>query len=391
MQSLSRDNRLLWVALFLWGIGEGLFAYQIPLYLKALGADPVAIGSALSLALAVTAFTHIPAGLVSDRLGHRRVFIAAFGLCVVTTLAMFLAPSLALFVPALVVYYFTGFSSVPINAYMAQARGAQSMQRAITLVWTGYWCSTLFSPFLGGQISRAVGLRPLFGIGTVLFVISWLLMLLLREQRVTVPTAGRSHPRQLLRNRRYVGYVALVGLSLTAMYLALPLAPNFIAEVRGHDTGVVGLLGSANAAGALLLNLVLGQRAPRRAFMLAQAFMAVSVLIMFTLSAVPWLMLAFALRASWFLAHNMAMAQVGRVVNSDELGLALGIMETLIGLLLASAPFLAGLLYERSPFLPFQISLLLIGLCLALFWRFAPRRDSAPETVPAVVSGEVQP
>ena len=43
--TLSRDNRLMALALFLWGMGEGLFIYIEPLALKGLGADPVQIGS----------------------------------------------------------------------------------------------------------------------------------------------------------------------------------------------------------------------------------------------------------------------------------------------------------------------------------------------------------
>jgi len=39
---------LVGVALFTWGMGEGMFLYFIPLYLEQLGADPIAIGSVLS-------------------------------------------------------------------------------------------------------------------------------------------------------------------------------------------------------------------------------------------------------------------------------------------------------------------------------------------------------
>ena len=47
---LSRDNRLMALALFLWASGEGLFIYIQPLYVQQLGADPVQIGGVLSLA-----------------------------------------------------------------------------------------------------------------------------------------------------------------------------------------------------------------------------------------------------------------------------------------------------------------------------------------------------
>jgi predicted MFS family arabinose efflux permease len=50
LTDLSRDNRLMALALFLWASGEGLFAYIQPIYVQQLGASPVQIGGVLSLA-----------------------------------------------------------------------------------------------------------------------------------------------------------------------------------------------------------------------------------------------------------------------------------------------------------------------------------------------------
>ena len=43
-----RDLLIVASALFLWGIGEGMFSYFQPLYLKEWGADPILIGGILS-------------------------------------------------------------------------------------------------------------------------------------------------------------------------------------------------------------------------------------------------------------------------------------------------------------------------------------------------------
>jgi len=37
---MSRDLKLITLALFLWGSGEGLFYYILPLYMQQLGAAP---------------------------------------------------------------------------------------------------------------------------------------------------------------------------------------------------------------------------------------------------------------------------------------------------------------------------------------------------------------
>ena len=44
---MSRDIKLVTLALFLWGCGEGLFIYIMPLYMEQLGATPSEVGAVL--------------------------------------------------------------------------------------------------------------------------------------------------------------------------------------------------------------------------------------------------------------------------------------------------------------------------------------------------------
>jgi MFS family permease len=374
--SLSRDNRLLAFSLFLWGAGDGLFFYIRPLYLKELGADPVAIGSILSLSFLANGLTHIPAGYLADRFGRKQLLIAGWVLGVAAAVVMYLAASLEVFVAGLVAYMFTGFVLAPINAYASEARGPQSVQRALTLVSAGFWSGTVFSPALGGWIGRELGLRTVFGIAVAAFVASTIAILPLRPQPLTPPAAGESRYGPLLRNRRFIGFLGLVFAALAAMQLGIPFLPNFVAEVRGFDVSRIGLLGTVNSLGVVALNLTFGQRVPRRGFMLGQALLGLSVLLALSTTGLGWLGVAYFLQAGWNLSRGMAAAQVGRVVEAQEIGLAYGILETVTATTTILAPLAAGFLYERSPFLPLQISLGLIALTLPLVWRFAPRRDA---------------
>jgi predicted MFS family arabinose efflux permease len=371
---MSSPNRRLWLALFLLGLGDGLFAYQLTVYLRELGAAPVDIGLFLSLAMVATAASHIPAGLIADRFGTRSVILSGFGLLVFATLVMYLTRSPAVFGLALGLYYFINFVSAPFNAVITQARGTQSVQQAITSVWTGYYFSTTFSPALGGQLSRWIGLRPLFGLATILFIVVWLLLLL---PMPTPATAGPKQPEHLspsfLRNHAYWVQVARRSIILCAMYIGLPFTMNYVKEVRGYGNDVIGLLGSANAAGALLLNLLMGRRSSRQAFLVAQACLALSFLCLLWFAGLPWLVSAFVLRAGWNSAHHLAMAETGQAVPPNQLGFAMGLTETIIGLILACGPWVAGHLYTRSPALPMQVSLVAILIILPTYSRLAHR------------------
>lgn len=386
---MSRDNRFLALALFLWGCGEGLFFYTQPLYLKELGADPVTIGTLLSLSTLAGALALIPAGYLSDHLGRKRVLSLGWVLGLLITVGMYLAPTLQGFSVAFVAYGSTLFVIAPVNAYAAEARGAQSVQRALTLVPSAFSAGMIFSPSIGGWIGQAWGLRTVFAVSAAAFLLSTLVMLTLRDQPVVPATPGQARYGALFRNQRFLGFLALMFISLGAIYLGFPFAPNFVSEVRGLDLAQIGLLGSLNSAGAMTLSLVFGHRLPRRGFMLAQGLFVAYLALLLLTSGLGWLGAAFFLRASWNLAVYMSRSQVGRVVSPAELGLAFGITETVVQSAAMMAPLAAGVLYRQAPMLPFQVSLGLIALTAPVFWRFAPRRDAHTADEPAGVTERV--
>ena len=68
---MKRDLILVGIAMFSWGIGEGLFIFFQPIYLEQLGADPILIGTILGgFGMAMT-LSHIPAGFLADRIGRK--------------------------------------------------------------------------------------------------------------------------------------------------------------------------------------------------------------------------------------------------------------------------------------------------------------------------------
>src|SRR5258708_33290593 len=106
---MSRDNRLLAFSLACWGLGEGLFIYIVPLYLRQLGADPVAIGSILAIAAAAVGLGHIPAGYIAGRFWRKPGLLAGWGGGLLSVLGMFLAHDRVLFLAAVAGYTFSAF------------------------------------------------------------------------------------------------------------------------------------------------------------------------------------------------------------------------------------------------------------------------------------------
>ena len=91
---MTRDLILVALSLFAWGLGEGMFIFFQPIYLRQLGADPRMIGAILGAVGIAMTVAHLPAGYISDRIGQRPVMWTSWilGLAATGIMAMILAP-----------------------------------------------------------------------------------------------------------------------------------------------------------------------------------------------------------------------------------------------------------------------------------------------------------
>jgi len=362
---MTRDLRLLAFSLFLWGVGEGLFIYLQPIYLTELGADPLQVGFVLSLVGAAMTVTHIPAGILADRFGRKWMMAAAWVFGALACFLMFLATSLWIFVAALVLYSLTSFVMSPMSSYVTEARGPWTVGRALTTVSASFNAGAVIGPFAGGLLAAEFGIRPLFGIAAVLFVLSTVLMVPLRNQPVEPPHAEGRY-RSLLTNRTAARILVVTFVAILALTLSWPLTPLYLSEVRGLSVAQVGALGSFFALGIVVLNLTLGGAQPRRGSMIGQGLVAASVALLWRGLSIPAYAAGYFLAGGSRTARSLLSAQVERVVERSHLGLAFGVVETVASSALILAPLLAGFLYQANPAAPYPVNLVLIGGSLAI-------------------------
>src|SRR5512143_3109421 len=174
---MSRDIKLTTLALFLWGSGEGLFLYILPLYMQQLGAAPQEVGGVLGLAAFLAACSFLPGCLLADRFDAKKVMVWGWALGAVASLGMGLAPTWQVFVPWILVYNVSAYCIPAINTYVAEASGEIPLEHTITVTFAGYAAGSIVSPFVGGRISEAWGTSVLFIIGAAFFSVSLLIAL----------------------------------------------------------------------------------------------------------------------------------------------------------------------------------------------------------------------
>src|ERR1044071_8394607 len=130
--SIQRDLAIVAISAFIWGLGEGLFIFFLPLALLRWDSGAVLIGAVLSMIGVTMAVVQIPAGYFSDRFGPRPLIFASLILAIASAIVMAAARSLPFFVAGLLAYACTSFISAPMNSYVTSLRGSWSVQRAVT-------------------------------------------------------------------------------------------------------------------------------------------------------------------------------------------------------------------------------------------------------------------
>jgi sugar phosphate permease len=153
------------------------------------------------------------------------------------------------------------------------------------------------------------------------------------------------------------------------MYLVFPLAPNFLVDVRAWDVAWIGALGSFQALGMTLSNVLLGRLGDghyARGLVVGQALVWCSALLLLLSGAFPALALAYLLRGAYQGCRSLAQARAATLGGETERGLLLGATETTITVSRIVAPYVAGWLYTGDPAWPFVAALTLIPVALLL-------------------------
>ena len=389
---MSRDIKLVTLALFLWGCGEGLFVYIMPLYMEQLGATPQEVGAVLGLAAFLAACSFIPGGILADRFDAKKIMVWGWAMGAIASLGMGLAPTWHVFIPWILLYNVSAYCIPAINTYIAEASGDIPLEHTITVTFAGYAAGSIVSPFVGGRLAEALGTPPLFIIGAALFAVSFFIALGVRSHAAHLNYA--KHRDQSLREqigglRPLIPLYARLFFVFFAALSGTILPANFLSTLGWNIGAVNSLGGTASATGAMVLSLALGRLAAgrrRRGLLIGQLLVFLSMLS-FTLSTTAQRALPI---AGYFLLgavptlRELSNAQIAGLAKDHLRGTALGMNETIYSLARSVAAVLAGALFAFNSRAPFMAALVLIPIGMVLIARLRPM--AAPTDFVAMAS-----
>lgn len=377
---MSRDLLFIALSLFTWGMGESAYRFFQPLYLEQLGATPLAIGSILGgVGIAMTV-AHIPAGYLADRFGRRIMMWAAWILGVISGLLMAAARDLSLFTLGVLLYGVTAFVVAPMNSYITAARGSWSVSRAIAFTSAMYNLGAIFGPYLGGLIGDLFGYARIYAFATLIFAISTFLIFQIKPQPTEEPLASSS-PRRTF-NPWFVRFMPVLLVANLGMYLAQPLAPNYLQNYQALSLSQIGTLGAISSLGSVVFTLGLGSLNPGLGFILGQLATAFSSLFLWGGAGFSWFVAGFFLMGGFRGARAASIAYVRDLISTANMGLAYGIAETVSGAAVILASFLAGYLFELNPLWIFiaAIGMTVLSTLASIGFLQFPKRLPSPPT-----------
>jgi MFS family permease len=362
---VSRDLKVVSVAMLLWGFGEGMFYIFQPLYIQQLGADPILIGTILGVNGLVMALSQIPSGYLADKIGRRPVMWFSFFAGVLATFLMAWAPTLGFFVGGLLMYGLTSSVMAPLNTYVQGVKGTWSVGKAVSFVSAMYNLGGILGPVVGGVIGENANLQTVYFISAGIFALSTIAILFAGKQGAAQVTTmeGDGH---LLKNKRFMIALGLIFLVMFAVILPQPLAANFLQNQRALSFSQIGELGSIAALGSVVLMLAFGHLKTGMALLIGEMGVLVYALLLWQGDGFFWYGLGFFFLGGFRLCRAMSVALVRPLVREKEVGLAFGFVESLNAVAMMVAPILAGVLYDWHPISMFPIAMIALGMIVLI-------------------------
>jgi len=360
---LNRDTRLAVLTEVLVGSAYGLWQYILPIHIRDLGATPAQVGLALSASGVTMLLTHLPMGLMADRLSRRRLMIACCAAPVLPTAMLSLATRWEHVLVLLCLVYVQTSMLTVLLSYLAHVNPKEDLSRIFAVVSFGWISGGLVFRYVGARIAAVAGMQVVFVVSALFFLLSVLVI----SRVADLPRTGNSGSvdyRPLLNNRAFRALLAYTLAAVVCLSVGPTLLPNYLEDVAGLDLAAVGRAGTIAGLGAAVLNLILGRLRGRLGLLIVLLGMLTGVGIVLGMPSGAPLVVGLFLFGCYQVAFPFIEGATGRLVSLDLAGLAYAVQLSLEGVGFAIAAPLAGLLYEAEPGQPLVFSFVAIAVLI---------------------------
>lgn len=382
---IDRGGWLLFAAQALSGLGTGPFVAFGAIYQRQLGATPVEIGLMAAFGMVVGTLAMVPGTRLADRADLRRTIVAGWLLAVPAPLFFLAATHWSLTAVGLVFLTASVVNTPAIHCYLTLGVPRDRIATVMTTVLSAFSLGLILSTPLTGWLAQMVGIRWLFLVSFVLYVLAGLCILLLPPKAPSQDMAVRVSYRELLRYPAFLALAVLFTLVTLVIFLPWAFTPLFAREVARADDLRVGVLMGVLYLGSVLCGTLLARlRRVTGSLAVVLCFQAAYILSAFLLlssDTFAVLSVAFFLRGAFWSFRQVMTAVIGEILPTAALAKGYGLFALVSGAAAAAAYPVGGWLYARHPSVPFWSSALLMGLAMGATLLVRGSFHVRPETV----------
>ncbi len=364
--TLPRDLRFLFLSLFLWTFGLGLYNYIWPLYLKDLNATPSDVGLVFSIGFLAVALTMIPGAILANKYELKAILIIGWAMGIPPPLMYYFARSWFDVIPGVILLQVSAFNLPAFYAYIAGTSDRAKRATNFGITWASFPLGLVFSPIVGSVLLNLISLRQIFLLTFVFFTVSTIILFFMKSQpplRKNPQTPKLEFPRS---RREGMLLLYLVGAAL-AFSITIPFIPLYFQDAVGLRPSIIQLLGAIQSLGATVFGILLGRRADSRG------------------KGVPIVFLVGGARAPSPVVYSMLSTGRQDASRAGQYGFYL----TLENLGFVAGSYLGGVLYSLDPTIVFcttSASFLALAALAAFSFRGRASRATPSELGPKSAS-----
>lgn len=258
-------------------LATDMYLPGFPIITADLGANAVSMQLTLTSFLFGLALGQLVIGPLSDRFGRRRPLIIGTAVCILSGLLCILAADVNMLILLRFVQGFGGAAGVVLaRAIIAdRTRDATAAARLFQIMMIIGGLAPVLAPIIGTGIVAIAGWRAIFLVIGLLSVLSLIGVLIAIEE--SLPPARRiqggfgallGNIRQLLGNRRYLGFTLTTGFTFMVLFAYISASPFVFQTVLGLPPVGYALAFGINAVGIALVSAVsarlVGRISPHR-------------------------------------------------------------------------------------------------------------------------------
>jgi MFS family permease len=362
---LERNVIAVGAAIFLMGLGEGLWNKFAPKYLEALGAPVLAIGLYGSASDFLDGIYQYPGGWIADRFGRRAALLLFIALAVVGYATYLIAPSWpVIFLGLAFVLAWSSMASPTLFAVVGDAlpKGRRAMGFTVQAILRRV--PKAIAPLIGGLAIARYGIRAGVHIGLELSIaLAILTMLVVARIRIPVLSAHeatnihgvwRSLPgplRRLLISDVFVRTCE----GLVDVFLVL-----YVTNIVRVSVTAFGTLIAVEMITSILVYIPaarIADRIGRKPFVIATfvAFSVFPVAVLLSRSFAA-LAVAFVVGGLREIGEPARKALIVDLATPHLRARSVGLYYLVRSLCVAPAAFVGGMLWELSPSIPFIVA-----------------------------------